>query len=107
MKKHIHRLILPAALSLGALAPNAAAQKLGVHIGIGTRSGLSARIDYGRPSTCTPTYSPPSRRGVYARRGYGGHVHGGACGTVAGRYDTVVERVWVPEVRRRVWVPPT
>lgn len=79
-------------LALSAATPTARAQELG--IGYTRRSKhASFSVTLG---AVPPAYS--TRGGYGARSPYGGYP-------VAGRYDTVKTKVWIPGYQRKVWVP--
>lgn len=79
-------------LALSAAAPAAHAQELGI--------GYTRRSKHGTFSVSLGSALPtcPTRGGYGVRSPYGGYP-------VAGRYDTVKSKVWVPGYQRKVWIP--
>ena len=84
------RTLLGLALSLGTLAPTAAAGDWGISFGKhGRRGGVTVHI------------GSHSRVVSYGR----GHRHGRLCRWEPARYETVQERVWVEGYTEKVWSP--
>ena len=96
----IKKLLLTTAI-LGAMAVPATAQ-FGLHLSYGKhrgKSGVQVTANLGNVLRLGVA------KGLRHHKGRGNKGHGKRRGHRGGHYHTVTEKVWVPGVRRRVYVP--
>lgn len=94
------RTLLGLALSLGTLAPTAAAGDWGISFGKhGSRGGITIQVG---------SHGSYDSHGRGRGRGRGRshqHVHGTACRYEPAHYETVQERIWIEGYTEKVWSP--
>ena len=94
------RTLLAMALSLGTLAPTAAAGDWGISFGKhGRRGGVTVHVG------SRGSYGTYDRHGVRGRGRGHSHQHGRACRWEPAHHETIQERVWIPGHTEKVWVP--